>query len=52
LGAISSSTRAEAACEQFQLEDMQKAAQRHIEKNIKLVERLCEHLVAGLYEED
>jgi hypothetical protein len=39
-------------CEQFKLEEMQKAAQRHIEKNIKLVERLCEHLMAGLDEEE
>jgi hypothetical protein len=31
---------------------MQKAAQRHIAKNIKLVERLCAHLMAGLDEDD
>lgn len=45
------------ACEldetdQIKLEEMQKAAQRHIEKNIKLVERLCAHLMAGLDEDD
>jgi hypothetical protein len=37
---------------QIKLEEMQKAAQRHIEKNIKLVERLCAHLMAGLDEDD
>lgn len=37
---------------QIKLEEMQKAAQRHIAKNIKLVERLCAHLMAGLDEDD